>query len=116
MKRAKLSKYRAVKTVVDGIKFASKGESERYKELQFLEGVGNIEGLKLQPKYSIHLYGKHVCYYIADFEYVEDVKVITEDYKGVKTSVYLLKKKLFNLIYSDTHIHRETFGKNKRSI
>lgn len=114
--RRKQTKYKAVRTIVDNINFASKGEAERYKELRFLEGVGSIHNLTLQPKYPIDLYGEHICDYVADFEYLEDGKVIAEDFKGVKTAVYLLKKKLFNLLYSDTHIHRETTGKTQKRI
>ena len=108
------SKFKAVRTTIDEITFASKGEANRYKELKFLEGVGSIQSLVLQPKYPIDLYGEHVCDYVADFEYIEDGKIIAEDFKGVRTAVYLLKKKLFNLVYGDTHIHRETTARKKR--
>ena len=37
-----------------------------------------------------------ICRYIADFTYVEPGRgVVTEDVKGVRTQVYLLKRKLF---------------------
>lgn len=110
----KKSKYHAVRTTIDGITFASKGEAERYKELKFLESVGSIQRLVLQPKYPIELLGEKICNYLADFEYIEDGKIIAEDFKGIRTSVYLLKKKLFNVLYSDTHIHRETIAKKRR--
>lgn len=117
MKRRKEHKYKAVRTIVDNIAFASKGEANRYKELKFLESVGSIKSLVLQPKYPIDLYGEHVCNYVADFEYIEDGKIIAEDFKGVRTGFYLLKKKLFNLVYGDTHLHRETTApKRKRSF
>jgi hypothetical protein len=114
MRRSKTHKYKAIRTTVDEITFASKGEARRYKELKFLESIGSIQALVLQPKYPIDLYGNHICDYVADFEYLEDGKVIAEDFKGVRTAVYMLKKKLFNLLYSDTHIHRETTAKPKR--
>ena len=110
--RRKASKYKAVRTTVDNINFTSLGEARRYKQLKFLEGVGSIQRLILQPKYPIDLYGEHVCDYVADFEYLEDGKIIAEDFKGIRTAVYRLKKKLFNLVYGDTHIHRETTVKD----
>lgn len=110
--RRKQTKYRAVRTVVDNINFASQGEARRYKQLKLLEEVGSIQALVLQPKYPIDLYGEHVCDYVADFEYLEDGKIIAEDFKGIRTAVYRLKKKLFNLAYGDTHIHRETTVKD----
>lgn len=114
MKRPRSHKYKAVRTTVDEITFASKGEANRYKELKFLEGVGSIQRLILQPKYPIDLYGEHICDYVADFEYLEDGKIIAEDFKGVTTAVYRLKRKLFNLVYGDTHLHRETTANKKR--
>lgn len=95
-------KYHAKRTEVDGIKFASKREAERYKELLLLQRAGEISGLKLQVKYELipkqtdPVTGKAVraCNYIADFVYMENGKQITEDCKGMKTEVYKLKKKL----------------------
>lgn len=46
-KRPKKSKYGAVKTEVDGIKFDSKHEALRYQELRLLEQAGEITNLRL---------------------------------------------------------------------
>lgn len=43
------SKYRAVKTEVDGMTFASKKEAARYCELKMLEKAKQIRNLKI-PK------------------------------------------------------------------
>ena len=52
------NKYRAVKTVVDGITFHSKKEAERYKILALLEAQGKIDNLRLQPRIALMVNGK----------------------------------------------------------
>lgn len=92
-------KYRAQPTVVDGIRFASKRESERYAQLKLLEKAGDITHLLLQPKFPITVNGIVVCKYVADFSYRRRPNVIIEDVKGFKTPIYRLKKKLFEACY-----------------
>lgn len=101
------SKYNARKTVVDGIKFDSVKEAKRYRELMFMFKAGEIDNLKLQPKYRLidkfkNGQGKTIrgINYIADFEYIKDGKVVIEDVKGYKTQTYKLKKKLFEHKYN----------------
>lgn len=87
-------KYRAVKTIVNGISFHSKKEAKRYGELLLLMKAGEIQNLKLQPVYEIKVNGVKICKYIGDFEYSYKGIAITEDVKGFKTREYVLKKKL----------------------
>jgi len=100
-------KYNACKTEVEGILFDSKRESERYRELKLLESAGEISALRLQPKYLIldsFMYRGHKVrptFYIADFEYQENGKIITEDVKGMATAVFNLKAKLFKYCYGN---------------
>ena len=47
------SKYRAVKTTIDGVVFDSKKEAARYVELKLCEKYGYISNLELQPKYIL---------------------------------------------------------------
>lgn len=77
-----------------GIKFQSKHERDRYRELVIMEAGGVIQGLETQVPYSIDIGGVHVCTYIADFRYQENGATVVEDAKGAKTAVYKLKKKL----------------------
>ena len=104
------SKYGAVPTVVDGIRFASKAESRRYQELRLLAAAGRIRGLKLQPRYKLYanLGGEAdkpvaVCVYVADSEYEElhgKIWVLTtEEIKGFETAVWKLKRKFFRACY-----------------
>jgi len=88
------SKYRNIKTVVDGIKFDSKKEAKRYQELKLLEKAGEITDLELQPRFNLIVNGKKICAYIADFRYTSRDKTIIEDVKGMRTPIYKLKKKL----------------------
>jgi len=97
----KRNKYRAIKTVVDGIKFDSKKEAARYGQLKLMVKAGLINQLELQPRFDLIVNGKKCGFYKADFQYVEldQGKQIVEDVKGMKTPVYNLKKKLIKAIY-----------------
>ena len=98
-------KYNNKKTFVDGIKFDSKRESDRYIELKLLERSGQISDLILQPRFELipnyEISGRKVrkTVYVADFQYTENGKIIVEDAKGFKTKDYLIKKKLFEFKY-----------------
>ena len=90
------NKFRAQKTVVDGITFDSKREAKRYGELRLLERAGDICDLELQPRYWLgtdddpvlikskgYPNGRRVSYR-ADFRYYDkrDGWVVVEDCKG----------------------------------
>lgn len=92
------SKYRNVKTVVDGMQFDSKKEAARYGQLKLLQRAGKISDLRLQPKFDIVVCGTKICKYIADFEYIENGIAIVEDVKGKRTREYILKKKLVKAV------------------
>ena len=107
-----MSKYHSKKITVDGIKFDSKREANRYSELKLLESAGKIKDLCLQPQFTLQLpfrkNGKLIraITYKADFAYfdMERSKNIVEDVKGYKTDVYQLKKKIFEYVYPDLTI------------
>ena len=63
------NKFGAVKTVIDGITFASKKEAERYKISALLESQGKIDNLRLQPRFPLMVNGVKIGYYVADFQY-----------------------------------------------
>jgi len=90
------SKYGAQAVVIDGIRFASKKEGNRYAELKLLAKAGEIKSLELQPKFVFEIGGKPMFTYLADFGYFDPKtgKLIYEDTKGVPTPVYRLKKKI----------------------
>lgn len=98
------SKYGAVPTDVDGIRFASKAEARRYGELSLMEYAGEIHELELQPAYDLVVNGVKIGKYVADFRYVlaDTGAVVVEDVKGgnaTKTPVYRLKAKLVRALY-----------------
>ena len=98
---AKAGKYGNVPTVVDGIRFDSKAEANRYSELRLLERAGTISDLECQPRYVLGT-GKRPPVYVADFRYHEGGRLIIEDVKGGKatqTAVFKLKAKLFRERY-----------------
>lgn len=81
--------------------FDSKREAERYLLLRDFERMGKITDLRLQVPYELippQRVGKQVIRgvrYIADFVYRDaDGNEVVEDAKGMKTDVYVLKKKL----------------------
>lgn len=111
-KKAGISKYRAIPTVIDGIRFDSRAEAFRYSELCLLQKAGKIKDLKvhpvfeLLPKAIVNGVKLRAVKYEADFSYTEidspvakdfrprDVFVV-EDVKGMETPVFRLKLNLF---------------------
>lgn len=96
-----MRKFRNQPVEIDGHRFDSKKEANRYCELKLLQKAGEISHLELQP--VIRLYsgttpvrgvsGRHL-FYKADFRYFDTKKdiLVIEDSKGFKTDVYKLKK------------------------
>lgn len=111
-----MSKYHSKKVTYNGMTFASKKEARRYKELALLEKAGQIENLRCQVKFEllpsyIEKYprysektGKRLkdgtrtiekgVNYIADFVYTENGQQVVEDTKGMRTTEYIIKRKL----------------------
>ena len=110
-----MSKYHSTKTTIDGIKFDSKAEAERYAELKLLERGNVITDLTLQPEFELipafrkngKTYRKTT--YRADFMYfdVEKGKYVIEDVKGYLTDVFKLKRKMFEFKYPQYEIKEE---------
>lgn len=102
-----MSKYYSRKVIIDGIKFDSKKEGNRYLELKLLLKARKIRDLELQkkfellPKYKINGKTIRAISYVADFVYwdISKNEMIIEDTKGFKTEIYKLKKKLFEYKY-----------------
>ncbi len=111
------SKYKAKKTVTDGIKFDSKKEAARYEELKLLEKTGKIRDLRLQVPFVLqegfkdNRSGKRIrpITYVADFVYteVDTGEVYVDDTKGYRTEVYKIKKKMFLKKFGQNYIFIE---------
>lgn len=96
----KRSKYGADPQMVDGVKFDSKREADRYQALKLEQLAGEIADLELQPQYPLHAVtpsGTRIVIgrYIADFRYTrKGGGVIVEDAKGFRgKELYLWKKR-----------------------
>lgn len=106
------SKYKAKKTSIDGIKFDSQKEANRYLDLLVLQRAGLIQDLhrqvrfELQPSYKKNGKTIRAITYIADFVYYDTFKgeKIVEDTKGYRTEIYKLKKKIFEYKYPNLEI------------
>lgn len=124
------SKYGSRKITVDGIVFDSVKEARRYKELKLLLAAGKISDLRLQVPFElvpaqfeytgeVYTRGKrkgepkrgkcieHAVVYKADFVYAESGRLFAEDAKGMRTKDYIIKRKLFRMIYGDRYEFRE---------
>jgi len=117
------SKYHSRKIVVDGEKFDSKVEYQRWCELQLLERAKQITDLKRQVTFELipsqRVGGRVVeksVKYIADFTYYEVGQYVVEDVKGVKTPEYIIKRKLM-LFRHGIQVKEIQYGKarNKKS-
>ncbi len=98
---AKPSKYHNRRTVVDGVVLDSQREANRYAELLLLEKAGEIEGLEVHPRFDLQVNGVKIGTYVADFQYFDKRtnRSVVEDVKGVKTTVYQIKKRLVKALY-----------------
>lgn len=95
-------KYGAIPTTVDNVRFASRAEAARYRELKVLARAGKIRDLELQPRYPLVVNGITICTYVADFRYTASRLVVVEDVKSPATitPVYRLKRALMRAVYN----------------
>lgn len=102
------TKYHNQHVQVDGYRFDSQAEAERYAELRLLESAGQIKDLRVHPRFCIVDKDEHgaAMAYEADFEYVTlpDIVRIVEDVKSEATAripLFRLKWRLVQARYSD---------------
>ena len=101
----KRSKYHNRPTTIDGERFDSQREADRWSELRLLERAGEIRNLRRQVSFTLHARNADraagtVGVYVADFVYDEHVRagalaweLRVEDCKGMRTPLYVWKKK-----------------------
>lgn len=101
-----MTKYKNFKVTVDGEKFDSRKEAGRWKELLLMQRAGLITDLNRQVHYLLipAQFINGVCVersvsYVADFVYKENGQLVVEDTKGLKTDVYIIKRKLMLSVY-----------------
>lgn len=82
------------KLIIEGIPFDSEMEANYYQELVSLKREGVVSEIECQPKFVLQ--DKPKIVYIADFKvtFTNGDQVIV-DVKGVETSTFSVKKRLF---------------------
>ena len=96
--QSKRNKFNAKPVTIDGIRFHSKGEGDRWQCLKLLERAGQIKELRRQVRFHLAAIDSD---YIADFTY-HDCKTgrrVVEDFKGVITREFRFKAKVFATQY-----------------
>ena len=106
-----MTKYNNKKTVIDDIVFDSKNESLYYQALKDMKINGLIKDFELQPKFELQeafvKNGKkyRAINYIADFRVINnDGSAYIVDIKGILTTEFKIKMKLFNYKYPDIEL------------
>jgi len=76
--------------------YDSKGEANRAYELGLMQRAGRIQNLREQVKFELipSQDGERPVHYTADFAYEQDGQTVVEDFKGMKTPEYVIKRKL----------------------
>lgn len=109
----KAHKYNARATELNGYKFDSISEANRFKELALLESAGKIRGLQIHPCFELQPAftdrtgrKQRAVRYEADFMYfdIEAGQTVVEDVKGMETQAWLIKRKLFLYHYPELEL------------
>lgn len=94
-------KYANEPTVVDGVRFDSRAEANRWEQLRAMERDGRITGLQRQVPFELVPACKRPSggeekpvTYVADFLYYRGALTFVEDVKGAATPEYRIKRKL----------------------
>lgn len=94
-----MNKYRAKRIKSEDGNFDSTGEFKRWCVLKLAEQAGLIQSLERQVRFKLAVYGTHICDYIADYTYYKNGIYVVEDFKGIQTKVFKLKKKLMRAVH-----------------
>ena len=97
----KRSKYNAVPTVVDGIRFASKAEARYYSCIQFAKASGAVTNFLRQVPFHLDGGDKYVCDFMV---FYADGRMEVIDVKGFETATFLRKKKKVEKQYAPIKI------------
>lgn len=98
---ARANKYGAARVTRHGFHFDSRREATRYDELLLLARQGEIDGLRVHPKFPLYVVdldtGEQIAVGVAemDFAYNDLVtpRLVVEDVKGLDTAVSRLKRR-----------------------
>jgi hypothetical protein len=91
-----MSKYKAIPTYVDNIRFPSKLEARYYSKLKLRQQANDIKYFLTQVPFRLPGGIKYVC----DFMVVEnDGSIKYIDTKGIETATFKLKKKQVEALF-----------------
>jgi len=111
----KKNKYGANKTMIDGIWFDSRMESRYYMDLKILQRANKLKIVELQPKVYLTL---AKILFKPDFLIEENGKMIWIDVKGMKTTTFAIKQRLWRhygpgllrVVYKDKIVETEAIN------
>ena len=99
-RQTKKSKYNSTRVELDGFKFDSVKEANRYSELKILKKSKDVYYFILQVPFKMP-----GTKYVADFlVFWADGSHTVEDTKGFRTDTYKLKKKMMAFHYPEVEI------------
>jgi len=105
MRRYRGRKYRNKPVIIDGIKFPSTKEGNRYSDLKLLQAAGKIQNLVIHPVFYFELNGVKIGRYTADAQYYikSTPRLQVEDTKswGTMTTEARRTHKLFKAFYPE---------------
>jgi len=100
------NKYHNVRTEYNGRWFASKLEASHARDLDLMrraqDPTQKVVAVNYQYRIPVKVNGVLICHYVADFYVMfEDGHKEIHETKGVRTAVYLIKKRLVEAIYGE---------------
>lgn len=101
------NKFNAQACEMDGVRFGSKAERDRYAELLVEQRAGLISNLEPHPVYRLVVNGTDIGRYTADSRYFRDGKRVVEEVKSAATkrrADYVLRRKLVEALFPGTVI------------
>lgn len=112
------NKYHAKAITVDGERFDSYAEYQRWQELKLLEKAGQIRDLARQVRIQLRAgndnrpikirSGRYpngrATVYVADFAYFEGNALVYEDKKGMDTPLSRLKRAIVEAMYPGVQV------------
>ena len=94
------SKYGAIRTVYNGVTYASKSEAAYARYLDLQVAAGAIKKWEGQVRWPLIVDGEKVCTMVPDFKaFFHDGKWALIEVKGAMSPVYKLKVKLFRILH-----------------
>lgn len=105
----KTNKYKAKRTLLDGICFDSKAEACYYAALKLRMQAGEVCDVEYQRPYALTINGMLICTYRADFVFwdVAMRRRRVVDVKGVQTTAFKIKRKLMKACHGiDVELER----------